>query len=108
MAALRTFGISLLAASISLSSVALAQDRPATPPSPENSAHSSGTSPEGMSSTGWSGSGLGGSHTGKSDETTGSGQRGASSDSAADQPEMATGADLQGPPHRFPANNTPE
>jgi hypothetical protein len=29
-------------------------------------------------------------------------------DTGADQPEMATGADLKGPPVRFPADNTPE
>jgi hypothetical protein len=107
MAALRTFGISLLAASISLSSVALAQDRSAAPPSAENSSHTDGTAPHGMGSTGWTG-GTGGAHVGKNNETTGLSGRSDSSDPAADQPEMATGADLQGPPHRFPANNTPE
>jgi opacity protein-like surface antigen len=90
------------------SPMALAQDHSATPPSPENSSNSKGTSPEGMSSSGWSGAGLGGVHTGKSNETTGSGQRESSSEPTSDQPEMATGQNLKGPPHRFPANNTPE
>ena len=31
-----------------------------------------------------------------------------SSDPAADQPEMATGLDLDGPPKRFPPSQTPE
>lgn len=30
------------------------------------------------------------------------------SNAAAQQPEMATGIDLKGPPKRFPANQTPE
>jgi len=104
MAALRTLGISLLAASISFSAIGLmtpgafaAENMPA-----QQDTHSEGTAPQNMGSSGWTGSG---SHVGKG-ETTGSSQR--SDDSAADQPEMATGQDLNGPPHRFPANNTPE
>lgn len=88
------------------SSIALAQDHSTTPPGPENSSRSDGTAPHGMGSSGWSG-GTGGSHIGKS-ETTGQDTRDASSNPAADQPEVATGADLKGPPTRFPANKTPE
>ena len=104
MAALRTFGMSLLAATISLSAVGLmtAGTWAAENPPAQQDTHSEGTAPHNMGTSGWTG---GGSHVGKS-ETTGSSQR--SSDPAADQPEMATGADLNGPPHRFPANDTPE
>ena len=90
------------------SPMALAQNHSTTPPSPENSSHSGGTAPENMGSTGWTG-GTGGSHIGTSNsQTTGSAPRNESSDPAADQPEMATGEDLKGPPTRFPANKTPE
>jgi hypothetical protein len=58
-----------------------------------------------MSSTGWTG-GAGGAHIGNNDPaTTGTV---ASAATAKDQPEMATGVDLKGPPTRFPANKTPE
>lgn len=88
--------------------MALAQDHSATPASPENSSHSDGTAPQGMGSTGWTG-GSGGSHTGTSNsQTTGAAPREGSSGPAADQPETATGEDLNGPPTRFPADKTPE
>lgn len=81
------------------------QGVPETTPSPPDS-HSQGTAPGGMGSTGWTG-GTGGAHIGTSNaHTTGSSSPSASS--SEDQPLMATGRDLQGPPTRFPANKTPE
>src|SRR5262245_4965213 len=66
MAAPRTFSMLLLAASISLSAVALmtqgasaAETQPA-----QQDTHSEGTAPHNMGSTGWTG-GTGGSHVGK-------------------------------------------
>lgn len=56
---------------------------------------SSGTAPEGRGSTGW---------TGGSRDQTGTGNP----EAAADQPFMATGVDLKGPPRQFPAGQTPE
>ena len=59
--------------------------------------NSKGTAPGGAGSTGWTG-GTGGSFVGTDHNT-------------ADpnwQPEMATGADLKGPPTRFEAGKTPE
>jgi hypothetical protein len=57
-----------------------------------------------MGSTGWTGGN--GSHIGTSNsQTTGAAT---STSPAADQPEMATGLDLKGPPTRFPADKTPE
>jgi hypothetical protein len=115
MKSLRPFGMTFLAASISLSALGLMtsgtwaqQAQPAeTTPSQQDS-HSGGTAPHGIGSTGWTG-GTGGSHIGTSNSlTTGSAPREDSSDSAKDQPEMATGEDLKGPPTRFPANKTPE
>lgn len=75
-------------------SVMTAQDRPAAPPQPESSAPSN-NAPQAA-------------QTGKSNATTGSAQSDRPSNSTAGQPEVATGADLKGPPQRFPANNTPE
>lgn len=63
---------------------------------------SQGTAPGGMGSSGTSGSPVGKSNT----HTTGSGA--VANPSPANQPLMATGQDLKGPPTRFPANNTPE
>lgn len=66
--------------------------------------HSSGTgtAPDGMGSTGWTGGSRG------QTETTGQGSSRTDPDAAQNQPSMATGADLQGPPARFPAEKTPE
>jgi len=75
-----------------------------TTPSQQDSG-SDGTAPHGMGSTGWTG-GTGGSHVGKG-ATSGVGPASAQQD-AADQPEMATGVDLKGPPTRFRAIDTPE
>lgn len=86
------------------------QPREATPK--QTDSHSDGTTPGSMGSTGWTG-GTGGSHIGTSNShTTGSGgiaEAGRTADSsAADQPLMATGEDLNGPPVRFAPDNTPE
>ena len=62
-----------------------------------------GTGPEDRGSTGWTG---GNREQMKGGTTTGAGVSG--SDPAADQPQMGSGADLNGPPIRFPANKTPE
>ena len=66
---------------------------PPNPPGVEHPQHETGT-------TGWTGGNRGAGTT-----TTG---QGTASDPAADQPEMATGADLKGPPKRFPPSETPE
>ena len=55
----------------------------------------SGTAPEGMRSTGWTGGNRG--QTGTANPAT-----------AKDQPFMASGVDLKGPPQQFPAGQTPE
>jgi hypothetical protein len=55
----------------------------------------SGTAPDGMGSTGWTGGNRG---------QTGTGNPG----TAKDQPFMASGLDLKGPPQQFPAGQTPE
>jgi hypothetical protein len=55
----------------------------------------SGTAPEGRGSTGWTGGNRG--PTGATD-----------SEAAANQPFMATGVDLKGPPQQFSAGQTPE
>ena len=56
-----------------------------------------GTAPEGMGSTGWTGGNRGQTDPGKVDP-----------ESASQQPFMATGQDLNGPPKQFPAGQTPE
>ena len=77
---------------------------PATLEQPTQAPHSSstGTSPDGMGSTGWTGGSRG------STETTGQNSEKSDSESAQQQPEMATGSDLKGPPAQFPAAKTPE
>jgi hypothetical protein len=66
----------------------------------------SGTAPENMGATGWTG----GSRGQTQDSATTTGQGNAAQDAAAakDQPAMATGEDLKGPPKQFPPNKTPE
>jgi hypothetical protein len=106
--------IAAVAASLLLPLAAYGQQQPRETMPQQKDNHSQGTAPEGMGSTGWTG-GTGGSHIGTSNsqtkgETTGSGSAASSSDpeTAKNQPEMATGVDLKGPPTRFPANKTPE
>lgn len=62
----------------------------------------SGTAPEGKGTTGWTG--------GARDQgSQASGQSGSTDPEAAkNQPAMATGKDLKGPPEQFPAGKTPE
>lgn len=79
----------------------------------------SGTAPEDKGKTGWTGGAQDqpsqsgntkGDTQGKPAETTGTGQKVEANDGAlaTDQPLMATGADLKGPPQRFPPSRTPE
>ncbi len=65
-----------------------------------------GTSPENMGATGWNGGSRGQTH--NSVTTTGQGSGAQDTEAAKDQPAMATGEDLKGPPKQFPANKTPE
>jgi hypothetical protein len=54
-----------------------------------------GAAPDGMGSTGWTGGNRVPSGTGNPE-------------AAANQPLMASGVDLKGPPQQFPAGQTPE
>jgi hypothetical protein len=103
----------LIAATLMVSAtVSFAQDN--TPPanSVENPAttpqHSSGsgTAPENMGATGWNGGSRG--QTKDSATTTGQTTPAQDAEAAKDQPEMASGEDLKGPPEKFPPNKTPE
>jgi hypothetical protein len=62
---------------------------------PQPSGPNSGTHPGNIGKTGWTG--------GRADS-----HREGASDGAADQPQMATGSDLKGPPTQFPPSKTPE
>ena len=67
----------------------------------------SGTAPEHLGASGWTGGSRGQT---KDGATTGQ-SAGPSKDdpeAAKNQPSMATGEDLKGPPTQFPANKTPE
>jgi len=64
------------------------------PTTPQNGPNT-GTDPANMGNTGWTG--------GRAD-----GNREGSKETSADQPVMATGEDLKGPPAQFPPNKTPE
>ncbi|MDB5617149.1 hypothetical protein [Tardiphaga sp.] len=66
----------------------------------------SGTAPENMGATGWTGGSRGQTH--DSATSSGPGNSAKDTEAAKDQPEMATGEDLKGPPVQFPANKTPE
>jgi hypothetical protein len=79
------------------------QDATESPAHTPRSGSNAGTGPEDRGSTGWTG---GNREQMKGGATTGAGVSG--SDPAADQPQMGSGADLNGPPLRFPANKTPE
>jgi hypothetical protein len=61
-----------------------------------------GTAPEGKGTTGWTG--------GARDQNSQTSGQGASQnpEDAKNQPWMATGEDLKGPPKQFPAGQTPE
>lgn len=95
-----------LAVAIALTGTAVQgqQSQPGETTPSHTDPHSDGTAPGAMGSTGWTGGS--GSRIGTSNsQTTGAST---SASSAADQPEMATGLDLKGPPTRFPADKTPE
>ena len=102
----------LVALSLVGSAGALAQNN--TPPahtteqsaSPSQNKGNSGTAPAEMGATGWTGGTRGQTH--DSATSTGQGNSGTNSAAAQDQPAMATGGDLKGPPAKFPANKTPE
>jgi hypothetical protein len=66
----------------------------------------SGTAPENMGATGWTGGSRG--QTKDSATTTGQGSGAQDAEAAKDQPVMATGEDLKGPPTQFPPGKTPE
>lgn len=104
--------VPIIAAALAVStSYALAQNnapRADTVESPANTTrqgHGSGMAPENAGSTGWTG-GSGGET--NDTLTTGASTRRGDGESAKDQPSMATGKDLKGPPTQFPANKTPE
>jgi hypothetical protein len=101
---------------VSAATFSLAQDQTNPPasalekPADPQDASGSGTAPEGIGSTGWTGgsrsdegktTGSGSDNNGPSAPRTGPG-------AAENQPVMATGVDLNGPPTRFRASETPE
>lgn len=98
--------ILITAASLALSSVALAQ----------NGAGGNGDAPQNKGSTGWTGAHpeTGGTTLDKGtpehpkSETTGQSVTIHDQDAAKSQPLMATGEDLKGPATRFPPSKTPE
>ena len=98
-------GIAAFAAALILSVVTtalLAQESAKEPETTREHADSTGT--KSMGTTGWTGG-----NRGQTKEKAGSrAMTGEDQDSAADQPEMATGLDLKGRPTRFPAEKTPE
>jgi hypothetical protein len=84
----------------SASAPATAQDHP----SAGVQSPGAGTATKDRGSTGWHGSS-------REQNATGVGSRaltGSEAETAADQPEMATGVDLNGPPRRFVPAQTPE
>jgi len=81
-----------------------AQETPNPAAGPPN-ATAPANSPEERGTTGWKG----GAREQDKDATVGAGvQKKSDEELAADQPLMATGVDLNGPPRRFPPNKTPE
>jgi hypothetical protein len=113
-AMMRTLGLMPLIAVTVLVSATVSFAQNNTPPANavENPAttpqHSSGsgTAPENMGATGWTGGSRGQTH--DSATTTGQGNSAQDTAAAKDQPVMATGEDLKGPPTQFPPNKTPE
>jgi len=81
-----------------------AQETP-NPAAGSGNAATPSNSPEERGTTGWKG----GAREQEKDATPGAGvQKKSDEELAADQPLMATGVDLNGPPMRFPPNKTPE
>jgi hypothetical protein len=113
-AMMRALGLTPLIAAVMMVSATVSFAQNNTPPAnavenPSNTTqHSSGsgTAPENMGSTAWTGGSRGQTH--DSATTTGQGGSERDTEAAKDQPAMATGEDLKGPPAQFPANKTPE
>ncbi len=84
--------------------------------SAQNAAGGDGTSPQNRGSTGWTGAHpeTGGAtldqspNKPKGDATTGQSPTVHDESEAKDQPEVATGEDLKGPPRQFAPSKTPE
>lgn len=84
-----------------------AQQNSGTNASKTEGSTNSGTAPEHLGASGWTGGSRGQTKDGAT--TTGQSTRSTDDpDAAKNQPSMATGQDLKGPPTRFPANKTPE
>ena len=103
----------LIAAALMVSvTVSFAQNNPAPANAAEDSSHtpqhnsSSGTAPENMGATAWTGGSRG--QTKDSATTTKQTTPAQDAEAAKDQPEMASGEDLKGPPEKFPPYKTPE
>ncbi|SFM10366.1 hypothetical protein SAMN03159423_5383 [Bradyrhizobium sp. NFR13] len=106
---MKNIGLILLAAVVTMSGTyssaqnndpsANAREQPAATP------HSSGsgTAPDGKGSTGWTGGARD-----QNSQTTGQATGPQDAEAAKDQPAMATGKDLQGPPKQFSPRQTPE
>jgi hypothetical protein len=113
-AMMRKLGLMPLIAAAMLASATFSFAQNNTPPADavENPATTSqqnsgtGTAPENMGATGWTGGSRG--QTKDSATTTGQGSAAQDAEAAKDQPVMATGEDLKGPPKQFPPNKTPE
>lgn len=98
---MRTLRFVVLAATLSFGTSALAQENApmVQKPSSLQQNGSSGTAPEGQGSTGWTG-GTGGSFIGT--------QHQGSPSSPNDQPPVASGVDLKGPPVQNAPGKVPE
>ena len=111
---MRALGLTPLIAAVMMVSATTSFAQNNTPPAnavenPSNTTQhnsGSGTAPENMGSTAWTGGSRGQTH--DSATTTGQSNSARDTEAAKDQPVMATGEDLKGPPTQFPANKTPE
>lgn len=107
---MKSFGVSIIAATALVCAAMPSHAQNTTTPPPGTlekpvavpQTDGSGTEPEGKGSTGWTGGAR------QPSETTGQSDRNPDPEAAENQPYMATGKDLKGPPMRFPANKTPE
>ena len=103
MKALTTI-VAVLALTAAAALSASAQTTPpnaAGQPAPEPHQHGSATAPADKGSSGWTGNSR------VPAESVGE-SSGMAARQSADQPEMATGTDLNGPPVKFPPAKTPE
>lgn len=106
---MKNIGLVLLATAMAVSgtsSFAQNTDPPAsTMEKPAAVPHSSGsgTAPDGKGSTGWTGGARD-----QNSQTTGQATGLQDAEAAKDQPAMATGEDLKGPPKQFSPRQTPE